>query len=169
MHFTALKGSFLWGFGPVHLLLKKTAEIVIALLLLSTAILKIQAAVQNISIMAVDDPIIHLPNRAVSIGVGLLELGVGGYLLFGRSVFIKLSTTGWLALCFSAYRVGVWLAHVAAPCACLGSGYEWWPWLEANLADAATAVFWLFFGLTLLRISLELGNLKLNNKPRENI
>jgi methylamine utilization protein MauE len=129
----------------------------LAALLAITGLLKVAAGLQSIPLMAQIDPLLGMPHRYVALGVGAGELAAAAYLLTGRSLMIKLGSLVWLAASFSTYRLAAWAAHIPEPCGCLGSGYGWWPWLDAHQSGLAAGVFWLFCFLVCLRVSLALA------------
>jgi len=129
-------------------------EILCALILLGAAFLKLLSNAWDQPILYRQDPIIPLTNRTVLAGVAVCELLIAFRLFVSKSAFEKCVLLVWIALCFSIYRLGLWLGGVSEPCSCLGDNLGWWPWLAENRAAVSTAVFWIFLTLAALRLLL---------------
>jgi hypothetical protein len=106
--------------------------ILIATLLMTTAILKGVSAFGTARILNLPDPILWLTTRQVmwlSCGV---ELAVVAHLTLGRSQIVKLAVVAWLSFVFGTYRLGLHLVGGDRRCPCLGSATQWLPWLAAH-------------------------------------
>lgn len=86
-----------------------------------TALAKLVSAAGDARILNLEDPLLGLKNRHVMLGVGALEAGLAGFLLFGRNCWFQLSLTAWMASNFLVYRLGLWWANAPKPCGCLGT------------------------------------------------
>jgi hypothetical protein len=92
-----------------------------ASLLLRTPLAKLWSAAGEARILAVRDPLLLRTNRELLIGVGLLELAVTAYLIFGRNTLQKHLLIVWLSVNFTVYRLGIGWVAPGRPCPCLGT------------------------------------------------
>lgn len=95
--------------------------LLVAVLLGVTAFAKLYSAAGEARILTLSDPLFLLTNREVLMAVGLLELVVVAYLLFGCHTLKKHLLIIWLSLNFIVYRVGIWWVAPGKPCPCLGT------------------------------------------------
>jgi hypothetical protein len=126
----------------------------VAPILVATAVAKLYSATGSLRILDHVDPVLMLSNRQVFILVGLVELAVAGYLLWGRVVSLKLLSTAWLVTMFAVYRIGLWWTGPHGSCGCLGTVADMLP-VSAQTLDHAMlgllAYLWLgSVGLLLL-------------------
>lgn len=119
-------------------------------LLAFTAALKFVAAFQTEAILLERDPILLIPNGALLIVASVVEVAVALSIIVGKDIAAKQGSILWLAACFAAYRIAHWIGDYSEPCACLGTGFSWWPWLSAHRAGVSLAAFWLFVSCALL-------------------
>lgn len=119
----------------------------IAFLLALTAGAKLLSAAGDAPILAVSDPILRLTNRAILIGVGLLELALATYIVFGQSKLHKHALLIWLSANFIAYRIAIWWLAPGRPCLCLGNIDDKLPGMKGVLDFGLRAlVACMFFG-----------------------
>jgi hypothetical protein len=98
-----------------------------AFLLFATAAAKLVSAVGSQGILDVTDPILGIPNRVLLICVGLLELSIGGALLWNRKPSFSLLCTSMLGAQFMLYHVIVVRGNFPKGCPCLGTITQWLP------------------------------------------
>jgi hypothetical protein len=117
-----------------------------AVILIVTAVAKLYSATGSLRILDHSDPMLMLSNRQVFMLVGLIELAVAGYCLWGRALSLKLLSTAWLATMFGLYRVGLWWTGPHGSCGCLGTVADMLP-VSAQAVDHAmlglVAYLWL--------------------------
>jgi hypothetical protein len=115
-------------------------------ILVVTAAAKLYSATGSLRILDRADPLLMLSNRQVFLLVGLIELAVAGYLLWGRVASLKLLSTAWLGTMFAVYRVGLWWTGPHGSCGCLGTVADMLP-VSAQTLDHAMlgllAYLWL--------------------------
>jgi hypothetical protein len=133
-------------------------------LLILTAVAKLLAVNSNQEIMRTRNPLLPFENHAVYLLVALVELLVAHRVLFSRSEFIRVGCLIWLALAFAMYRMASWFAGIQEPCACLGTGFEGFSWVNENLSAATKLVFGLFATFVFLRVLLDFRNLSMSLK-----
>lgn len=92
-----------------------------AVLLGVTGVAKLVSASGSNRILQVPDPIFGLPFRYEFCVVGVLELGIAAFCLFGNRAEIKTAVVAWMATAFLVYRIGLLLVGYEGPCHCLGS------------------------------------------------
>lgn len=66
------------------------------------------------------------------IGVGAVELLVALRCIYTKNQSKAVLWVAWLSTLFGIYRVGAWWLGVTAPRPCLGTAYEWFPWLARH-------------------------------------
>jgi len=86
-----------------------------------TALAKLVSATGNARILDLGDPLLGPENRLVLTGVGTLEAGVAIFLFIGRTRWLQLSLTAWMASNFLVYRLALWWTDAPKPCGCLGT------------------------------------------------
>jgi|CXWL01.1.fsa_nt_gi hypothetical protein len=133
-----------------------------AWLLLLTGGLKVIASFQSDSILNLVDPILLIRNSYLYMGTGLLEIAVACVLSFGRNTEVKTALLCWIAGCFAAYRYGWHASGIHTPCPCLGTGFAWWPWLQAHLST----IGWVFFLIIVLLATIRAGVFMVARKAR---
>ena len=131
----------------------------VAMLLALTAGAKLLSATGEAPILALSDPILRLTNRAVLIGVGLLELAVAVYVVVGQSRLHKHLVLVWLSTNFIAYRAAIWWLAPGHPCLCLGT-------LDDKLAGMKGVLDW---GLGTLVATMFFGSLSFLLLPHATI
>jgi len=130
----------------------RCCELTIVVILGLTGILKLWTAFTSAKILELSDPILLVSNRLVALILGAIELLIADYVFRSVNISIKLSVMLWLILCFAVYRLGWWLSDVPSPCPCLGTGYEWWPWLNTQLPIVSTIIFCILAAVVFLRL-----------------
>ncbi len=90
-------------------------------ILTATASAKLYTAMGGAGVLALADPVLGLPNRAVLFGAAAVELAAVAFLLLSGDPLAKCACVCWLASCFCLYRVGMSILHPGAPCPCLGN------------------------------------------------
>jgi len=142
--------------SPALARLARAGELICAAILVGAALLKVLSVAWDQPILQRMDPIIPLRNQTVLLSVSVVEVLVALRVLLSRSSFEKCALLAWMALGFSVYRLGLWAKGVREPCACLGDGLGWWPWLADHKAAVSATVFWAFVALTAVRVLLAL-------------
>lgn len=112
-----------------HINFKRMFLIVAATTLIATGLVKLISAVGEAPALKLRDPLLYMTNRQAFLAVGLLELGLAGYLMFGKNIKLQLLALAWLTTNFAAYRFVIWWGNIAKPCGCLGNAMDWFPWL----------------------------------------
>ena len=84
-----------------------------------TAAAKIVSAAGHASILREMDPLLKVPNGALLYFVAAAELVVVMFILFGRSLMLKMISVAWLSLSFAAYRIVNAVMGIKT-CPCLG-------------------------------------------------
>jgi len=126
---------------------QKTIEYACAGILLVAAVAKLASLRSEKPILQTLNPFIPVANEQLYLGLALIELFVAHRIIFSPSSFTRSALLVWLAFCFSIYRLGFLLGNIKEPCPCLGTGYEWWPWMARNLSSVSIAVFCVFVAL----------------------
>lgn len=108
---------------------KRTFLILAATVLITAGLVKLISAGGEARSLNLRDPLLILTNRQVFLVVGLLEVGLAGYLLFGKNLKLQFLALAWLTTNFAAYRLALWWGNIAKPCGCLGNAMDWSPWL----------------------------------------
>ncbi len=90
-------------------------------LLLITATAKIITCFAGIPLLQMPDPIMLIPYRILFLLVGTLELVIAWVCLWRNKTALKAQLVAWLATCFIAYRLGLFLFDHLRPCPCLGN------------------------------------------------
>lgn len=90
-----------------------------------TGCAKVVSFFDSVRIMYLDDPIFGIPFRYLLLLVGVLEILVSGFCLFGNKIKLSALFVAWIATNFVIYRLGLWFMGWHHPCGCMG-----------NLADA---------------------------------
>lgn len=103
--------------------------IVSATILIATGLVKLVSAGGEARSLNLPDPLLYLTNRQVFLAVGVLELALASYFVFGRRLQLQLLALAWLTTNFAIYRLALWRGNIAKPCGCLGHAVDWWPWL----------------------------------------
>jgi|SRR5215471_9820322 len=101
-----LQGYFFWTAGVVLLL---------------TGIAKGWSAIGQAKLLAAADPITGISFGHLMLLVAVLELGIAGICLFGKSQKFALGLIAWLSTNFVIYRLGLWWMGWKRPCSCLGN------------------------------------------------
>ena len=104
--------------------MQKTIRIYICItagLLFVTAIAKLVSATGNAKVLENSDPILGISFRDVFWIVGVIELAVSMFCLFGRRLNMQVGIVAWLATIFLFYRLGLILVGYHKPCSCLGN------------------------------------------------
>ncbi|HWA87351.1 MAG TPA: MauE/DoxX family redox-associated membrane protein [Opitutus sp.] len=139
---------------------QKIVGYIIAGLLAFTAALKLAAAFQSDPILLKPDSILLVENRALLIAVSAVEILVAISIFREKNIAAKQATILWLVACFGVYRIALWIGNYSKPCACLGTGLSWWPWLSAHEAGASLTAFWFLATCAMLyKYSGSLANL----------
>ena len=92
-----------------------------AFMLLATGLAKMISAMGDAGILSRSDPVFGLKNRHVMISVGLIELALFAFLVFGKQYILQLTAIFFLSINFVVYRLSALLKGSESPCACLGS------------------------------------------------
>jgi hypothetical protein len=95
----------------------------VATLLIVAGTAKLYSATGTAKVLSRTDPILGVNNRALMVALGVLEIGIAGYLLARRdraSDCQRAIAVLWLSGNFIAYRVAMDLAG-ATVCPCLGT------------------------------------------------
>jgi len=100
-------------------------------MLLAAATFKLLSLSGHARILDQPDPILGLTNRWMYLVIGVVELLVVMYILFGRSRMAKSALLLWLGSNFAVYRLAHWWLAVPEPCACLGRATDWLPSIKA--------------------------------------
>lgn len=108
---------------------KRIFLIMVATILIVTGLVKLISAGGEARSLNLRDPLIYLTNRQAFLAVGVLELVLAGYLVFGKRLQLQLLALAWLTTNFAIYRLALWWGNIAKPCGCLGNAMDWSPWL----------------------------------------
>lgn len=108
---------------------KRIFLIMVATILIVTGLVKLVSAGGEARSLNLRDPLIYLTNRQAFLAVGVLELVLAGYLVFGKRLQLQLLALAWLTTNFAIYRLALWWGNIAKPCGCLGNAMDWSPWL----------------------------------------
>lgn len=109
-------------------------------LLFATALGKVFGAGGGDPILDAPDPLLMLSRRNLLLAVGVLELVVAGFALFGQDHFLRSSLIAWLATNFLVYRIGLWWIGIKSHCFCLGT-------VSTALALSPVTVDWIMRGI----------------------
>lgn len=119
-----------------------------AILLLVTGAAKLYSTAGSARILLVIDPLLGITNRHLMFGTGLAELGIGLYLLVGRSDLARGLVVFWLSSNFMFYRVVSELLNVKM-CPCLGSLGANLPFSPEQVSNMLMiVVLYIFLGST---------------------
>ena len=86
-----------------------------------TSVAKLYSATGSEGILDIADPIFRLSYRYLLVALGLVEIAIAGYILYGAANAVKCAVLASLSSCFIIYRVGVLVLGVPDPCPCLGT------------------------------------------------
>jgi hypothetical protein len=115
-----------------------------AVFLVLTAFAKLYSVTGSVRILTATDPLLHLANRELMIGAGLLELGIAVYLLVGRTVAAQMHLIFWLSANFVLYRFGIhWIGYHACPC--LGTLGAKLPFSQDTINQILHGMVWYWF------------------------
>ena len=112
--------------------------------LLATAAAKLASAHGQARILSLPDPVLGIEHRYLLIGVGLIELSIGSYLIAGQSGETKSWVLLWIAAVFGSYRLVRWSLNIPEPCPCLGSVLNLWPWVRPYMDFLLASSIWMF-------------------------
>jgi hypothetical protein len=90
------------------------------IILLITALAKLLSAGGSSRILLQSDPIFKIPFRSLLTIVGVFELAVATFCLFGKPLRAQAAIVAWVATNFVLYRASLLWIGYHSPCACLG-------------------------------------------------
>ena len=93
-------------------------------ILVVTGLAKVWSGLGEWRVVGLEDPVFGLTFRQLMVGVGMVELLVGGVCLVGRGVEVGLVWVSWLAGSIGVYRLGLRWVGWTQPCGCLGQWTE---------------------------------------------
>ena len=114
----------------------------VGVILFVTGAAKLVSAGGGQRALAVMDPLLMLSYKNLFMVVGLLELGISGYLLFKDAPSAQLPLVAWLSANFLLYRLGHSWMGTRAPCGCLGT-------LTASLGISTGTINGIMIGMML--------------------
>jgi len=97
-----------------------------------TGVVKIVSATGQARSLGMRDPFLFFTYRQIFFALGVIEMALAGYLIFGKNVKLRLAALAWLMTNFVAYRLAMWWGNFPKTCACLGNAVDWFPWLMKN-------------------------------------
>lgn len=97
---------------------------VITILLVTASAKIISGVVGKASILDEFDEVFLVANRHLLLLVGVCEMAVCAFLIFGNNLRLKLYLITWLGASFFIYRLGRRLMGVSSPCPCLGNAMD---------------------------------------------
>lgn len=132
-------------------LVPKVLATLLALLLISTALVKLGGIVQHSPLLAGPDPVVlGLNHRIVLLVAGVAEVAVA-LMLFAKPA-TGFGAALWLTGVFGVYRLGLAsLGDAVRPCPCLG---YWLPITPERVNTVSLALFWFLAGGSLLGLLL---------------
>jgi hypothetical protein len=89
--------------------------------LLIAGLAKLISCFGSARILGIPDPLLFVSYRLLFVFVGLTESAVALICFWRSEVILRACLLLWLAGCFAAYRVGLFLIHYNGACSCLGS------------------------------------------------
>jgi hypothetical protein len=89
-------------------------------ILLAAALTRFIIAAGHHPALALPDPLLGIPLRYAILTVGLFELAVACFCLFGRNTLLQRGWLAWLATNFVVYQIGLVCSHVHPQATCLG-------------------------------------------------
>lgn len=96
------------------------------LILATTALLKLVAALQSLDAIRAADPLFpFLSTRQMLVCAAALEFSVVALLLRRKEGVDRSLVLLWLSALFLAYRVGLLIIGCRGPCWCLGDPFKW--------------------------------------------
>jgi len=90
-------------------------------ILLITGVAKLISVTGEAGLLDEADPIFNLPFKHLLLAVGILEIGIVAFCIFGKIQERMVNVILWLAVMFSAYRFSLWALGWEKPCHCLGN------------------------------------------------
>jgi monofunctional biosynthetic peptidoglycan transglycosylase len=133
---------------------EKVYRFSVAGLLFLTGVAKLVSSVVAVDAFSNSDPVFDIPRALVWIFVGLMEFGVGVYLVRGEDHKVGHGMIVWLATLFFAYRVTKMGIVPSEPCFCLGRVAERLPVKQETWDSATTwALVYMFLGSGLFLFS----------------
>ena len=109
------------GWRSVLLRFERPFLISVGVILFVTGVAKLYSAGGGQRALNVPSPLFLIPYKHLFLGVGLLEIGIAGYLLFKEAPKMQVLLVAWLSWNFLLYRIATYLMGVKAPCGCLGT------------------------------------------------
>jgi hypothetical protein len=89
--------------------------------LLIAGLAKLISCFGSVRILGIPDPLLFVSYRVLFVFVGLIEVAIALICFWRSEVILRACLLLWLAGCFLAYRVGLFLIHYNGACSCLGS------------------------------------------------
>ncbi len=90
-------------------------------ILLSAALLRFIIAAGSIQALSLPEPALGIPLRLAVLIVGILELTVAGFCLFGKSISLQIGWLVWLSGTYVLYRAGLIWMSCNLQATCIGS------------------------------------------------
>jgi hypothetical protein len=110
-------------------------------LLLATAAVKLVSMFSHAKILGAHDLIFFfLTTRYLLFIVAMFELLLGSILIFSRSGLIRWLSLGLVCECFWFYRLAIFFVDPEKPCSCLGTIFDWSPWMRAHGQQIALGI-----------------------------
>lgn len=92
-----------------------------ATILVVTGMAKIWAAMGDVTLLTVSDPVFGVPFKSLMLAVAVVELAVAIACLLFRPSRLPVHLVAGLASGFLIYRIGLWWMDWVKPCSCLGN------------------------------------------------
>jgi len=119
-------------------------------LLLATATAKLISFFGHAKILYTLDPVFFiLTTKFLLLQAGIFEIVVGLTLLANTSSLLKWMLLLFTCLCFWSYRLGILIVNPGKPCSCLGTIFDWSPWLQTYSQYIALGIL-IFFTICLI-------------------
>lgn len=123
-----------------------------ALILITTALLKVLTLSQSLPSIRVPDPLLGIFSVRTVLGIAvILELLVAGMIIFYRTTFSSVLWLSWLCVMFAVYRHGSAQLGNSGACLCLGDPLTWLKVERSALDQLARALLmYMSLGCALL-------------------
>jgi hypothetical protein len=102
------------------------------IILVVTLVAKLLAFSRPSGLLGLIDPILGIKNETLIQGMVIIEVFIVVVLYKMKSSLAKLLTLFGFSMAIGYYRFLKMLWGIGAPCLCLGTYADWWPWLARN-------------------------------------
>jgi hypothetical protein len=89
-------------------------------LLLVVALIRFMITADESQILVMPDPLLGIPVRYAVVGIGVAELVIGLFCLFGKSIGTRTALLAWLMTNWLGYQAGLIYTGISDRCTCSG-------------------------------------------------